>query len=87
MKVRNIIQPEANGEIEMTKFLVVIEKANGNYSAYSPDLPGCIATGHSVDETKENMKIAMEMHLQGLVEDHLPFPQPNALAEYVGVNV
>ncbi len=71
----------------MTNFLVVIEKANGNYSAYSPDLPGCIATGQSVDETKKNMKIAIEMHLQGLLEDHLPIPQPTALAEYIGVTI
>lgn len=71
----------------MPKFLVVIEKANDNYSAYSPDLPGCVATGQSVEETKENMKIAIKMHLQGLAEDHLPIPQPNAVAEYVGVSL
>jgi len=46
------------------KFVIVIEKAEKNYSAYSPDLPGCIATGNTVKETQENMRGAIEMHLR-----------------------
>ncbi len=69
----------------MYRFLIVVEKANGNYSAYSPDLPGCIATGKTAQEAARNMREAMEMHIQGLLEDHLPVPSPQACAEYVSV--
>ena len=57
----------------MYRFLVVIEKANSNYSAYSPDLPGCVATG-AWSETEQNMYQAIGMHLKGLREDGLPVP-------------
>ncbi|MCK4525876.1 type II toxin-antitoxin system HicB family antitoxin [candidate division WOR-3 bacterium] len=67
----------------MYRFLVIIEKANGNYSAYSPDLPGCVATGETCEEVEENMYKAIGMHLQGLEEDHLPIPKPQATAEYI----
>ena len=66
----------------MYRFLVVIEKANGNYSAYSPDLPGCVATGETREEVEQKMYEAIEMHIQGLGEDHLPIPEPHATAEY-----
>ena len=69
----------------MHRFLVVIEKANGNYSAYSPDLPGCVATGVTREETERNIHGAIEMHVQGLVEDGLPVPESNSIAEYVAV--
>ncbi len=69
----------------MHRFLIVIEKANGNYSAYSPDLPGCVATGNTKEETEDNMHKAIEMHIQGLLEDGLPIPEPQALAEYIAV--
>jgi predicted RNase H-like HicB family nuclease len=69
----------------MYRFLVVIEKANGNYSAYSPDLPGCIATGATPEEAEQNMHQAVEMHVHGLIEDNLPVPEPHAFAEYVAV--
>jgi len=65
------------------RFLIVVEKANGNYSAYSPDLPGCVATGETREEAQGNMYQAVEMHLHGLVEDHQPIPEPHASAEYV----
>ena len=67
----------------MRRFLVVVEKANGNYSAYSPDLPGCVATGRSVEETEANIYRAIEMHLEGLREDGVPIPEPRSMAEYV----
>ena len=69
----------------MYRFLIVIEKANGNYSAYSPDLPGCIATGKTVEETEKNMHEAIRMHVRGMQEDGLPIPEPQSIAEYVAV--
>lgn len=69
----------------MRRFLVVIEKAEGNYSAYSPDLPGCVATGETRGEAEKNMYEAIEMHVKGLLEDNLPVPESNSFAEYVAV--
>ncbi|MBI4216115.1 MAG: type II toxin-antitoxin system HicB family antitoxin [Chloroflexi bacterium] len=69
----------------MHRFLVVVEKANGNYSAYSPDLPGCVATGLTRNEVQKNMHQAIQMHVQGLKEDHLPVPESQAFAEYVAI--
>jgi predicted RNase H-like HicB family nuclease len=69
----------------MYRFLVVIEKANNNYSAYSPDLPGCVATGATHEEAERNMHEAIEMHINGLKEDKLPIPKSNSFAEYVAV--
>ena len=69
----------------MHRFLIVIEKADGNYSAYSPDLPGCVATGATHEEAERNMHEAIEMHVCGLREDNLPVPESNSFAEYVVV--
>ena len=69
----------------MYRFLVVIEKADGNYSAYSPDLPGCVATGETSKEVERNMHEAIQMHVQGLVEDNLPIPESQSFAEYIAV--
>lgn len=69
----------------MHRFLVVIEKASGNYSAYAPDLPGCVATGATREETELNMHEAIKMHVQGLIEDKLPIPESTSFAEYVAV--
>jgi predicted RNase H-like HicB family nuclease len=67
------------------QFLIVIEKANGNYSAYCPDLPGCVSTGKNREETERNMYQAVEMHVQGMLEDNLPIPESVAVAEYIAV--
>jgi len=69
----------------MQRFLVITEKANGNYSSYSPDLPGCIATGATREESEANMREAVEFHLQGLRDDSLPIPKPVSSATYVAV--
>ncbi len=69
----------------MYRFLVVIEKANNKYSAYSPDLPGCVATGATREESEKNMYEAIEMHIQGLLEDNLSIPESKSFAEYVAV--
>ncbi|MDD5090338.1 MAG: type II toxin-antitoxin system HicB family antitoxin [Candidatus Wallbacteria bacterium] len=67
----------------MHKFLVVIEKADGNFSAYSPDLPGCIATGGTKEDAEKNMFEAIKFHIEGLREDNLPIPENGSSAEYV----
>ena len=69
----------------MHRFLVVIEKAGGNYSAYSPDLPGCVATGETREEAESNIHEAIRMHVEGLLEDSLPVPESHSFAEYVAV--
>lgn len=69
----------------MYRYLIVIEKANKNYSAYSPDLPGCVATGRDIDEVKRRMQEAIQAHLEGLREDHLPIPKPESIGDYVSV--
>ncbi len=69
----------------MHRFLVVIEKAESNYSAYSPDLPGCVATGNTREETERNMHEAIELHVRGLQEDKLPIPESHSYAEYVAI--
>ena len=70
----------------MYRFLIVIEKANGNYSAYSPDLPGCVATGATKEEAEQNMAQAIEMHIKGLQEDGLSIPESTSFAEYIAIN-
>ncbi|MCK4401136.1 type II toxin-antitoxin system HicB family antitoxin [bacterium] len=69
----------------MRRFLIVIEKRENNYSAYSPDLLGCIATGKTREETEKNMHEAIQFHLEGLREDSLPIPKQTSFAEYVAV--
>jgi predicted RNase H-like HicB family nuclease len=69
----------------MYRFLIVIEKTKRNYSAYSPDLPGCVATGKTREEAERNMHEAVEMHVQGLLEDNLPIPEGTAWAEYITI--
>jgi predicted RNase H-like HicB family nuclease len=100
MKIRNIIKLlKADGwylvaskgshqqykHPTMYRFLIVIEKANNNYSVYSPDLPGCVATGDTREEAEKNMYEAIEMHIEGLLEDKLPIPKSKSFAEYVAV--
>jgi predicted RNase H-like HicB family nuclease len=69
----------------MHKFLIVIESAGPNYSAYSPDLPGCIATGATREETEKNMFEAIQLHLEGMREDNLPIPESSSFAEVLVV--
>lgn len=69
----------------MHRFLVVIEKTAGNYSAYCPDLPGCIATGDTAKEAELNMHEALQLHIEGMMEDGETIPESAALAEYMVV--
>jgi predicted RNase H-like HicB family nuclease len=65
------------------RYAVVIEKANDNYSAYVPDLPGCVATGPTVAATENEIREAIRFHIDGLKADDLPVPAPTSIAEYV----
>ena len=67
----------------MYKFMIVIEKVETGYSAFSPDLPGCVSTGSTREETEQNMYNAIEMHIEGLLEDGIPIPEPTTFSEYV----
>jgi len=69
------------------RYAIVVEKAGKNYSAYVPDLPGCIATGRTPEETEQLIREAMDLHLNGLGEDGLPIPQPSSRVGYVEVTV
>jgi predicted RNase H-like HicB family nuclease len=65
------------------RYAIVIEKADGNYSAYVPDLPGCIATGETVAAVETEIRDAIRFHIDGLKEDGLPVPKPTSIADYV----
>jgi predicted RNase H-like HicB family nuclease len=67
------------------RYAVVIEKAAKNFSAYVPDLPGCVATGATLEETEQLIREAIEFHLSGLRDDGAPIPQPSSQVDYVDV--
>jgi len=69
----------------MHKYLAVFERVGDNYSAYSPDVPGCIATGGSRDEVEKNIREAISFHIEGLLRDGLPLPEQVSFTEYVEV--
>jgi len=65
------------------RYAVVIERADGNYSAYVPDLPGCVATGETVAKVEHEIREAIRFHLEGLKADGMDIPKPTSIAEYV----
>ena len=67
-------------------YAVVIERAKSNYSAYVPDLPGCVATGKTIAEVRQEIREAIQFHLDGLREEGLPVPEPTSRVGYVDVN-
>ncbi len=67
------------------RYAIVIEQAEGNYSAYVPDLPGCVAAGATVAEVEAEIRDAIAFHLQGLREDGLAIPAPSSQVEYIEV--
>lgn len=69
----------------LMRYAVVIEKAKGNFSAYVPDLPGCIATGKTKATVRRRIAEAIEMHLDGMKEDGRRVPRPTAAAEYIDI--
>ncbi len=68
-------------------FLVIIEKGKQSYGAYSPDLPGCVAVGDTQEEVERNMREAIMMHLQGMIEDNEPIPATQTKAEYMDISI
>jgi predicted RNase H-like HicB family nuclease len=69
----------------MKRYAIVIEKAASNYGAYVPDLPGCIATGATVEETEQLLREAIELHIQGMREDGQAVPEPSSVVEYLEI--
>ena len=65
------------------KYAVVIEKATANYSAYVPDLRGCVATGATIEEVEAEIREAIAFHIEGMLEDGLAVPEPTSKVEYV----
>jgi predicted RNase H-like HicB family nuclease len=65
------------------RYAVIIEKANGNYSAYLPDVPGCVATGKTIEEVKINITEALKLHLKHLAEDGQAAPEPASQVDYI----
>jgi len=64
-------------------YAIVIEKADGNYSAYVPDLPGCVATGDTVAAVEDRIREAVRFHIEGLQAEGLAIPEPSSIAEYI----
>ena len=67
------------------KYLVILEKTHTGYSAYSPDLPGCVSAGDSAESTEANMREAIAMHIEAMREEGLSIPEPQSRASYVEV--
>jgi predicted RNase H-like HicB family nuclease len=67
------------------RFAIVIERAEGNYSAYVPDLPGCVATGDTLQDVEAEIRAAIEFHIEGMREDGLEVPMPQSKVEYIEV--
>ncbi len=70
-------------EAALMRYAIVIEKAESNYSAYVPDLPGCVATGVTVALVEDEIREAIRFHIEGLKADGLAVPEPTSIAEYV----
>ena len=70
----------------MKRYAIVIERATANYAGYVPDLPGCVATGATVEETETLLREAIQLHLDGMREDGLSIPEPSSMVEYVEVS-
>ncbi|MBI4808126.1 MAG: type II toxin-antitoxin system HicB family antitoxin [Nitrosomonadales bacterium] len=67
------------------RYAIVVEKAGNNFSAYAPDLPGCIATGSTVKEAEKEIQAAIQFHIDGLREDGLLIPAPSSVVEYLDI--
>jgi predicted RNase H-like HicB family nuclease len=70
----------------MKRYAIVVERAGKNFSAYVPDLPGCVATGKTVQATEQLLREAIEVHVAGLREDGLAVPEPSCVVDYVEVS-
>jgi len=70
-------------ELNIMRYVMIIEPGDKNFSAYLPDLPGCVVTGETLEQVRQRMHEAIELHLAGMREDGLPIPRPTILADYV----
>ena len=70
----------------MKRYAIVVERAKKNYAAYVPDLPGCVATGATVEETERLLREAIELHVAGLRADGLAVPEPSSVVDYLEVS-
>ena len=80
-----MIDGQVSGTEALTRHAIVIENAGPSFSAYTPDLPGCVATGATVDEAEREIREAIEFHLEGLREDGSPIPPPSSARRYVDI--
>jgi predicted RNase H-like HicB family nuclease len=74
-----------NGDIK--RYAIVVERTKRNYAAYVPDLPGCVATGATLEETERLLREAIAVHIAGMREDGLPVPAPSSVVDYIEVPV
>jgi predicted RNase H-like HicB family nuclease len=70
----------------MRRYAIVIERARKNFAAYVPDLPGCVATGATVEETERLLREAIELHIEGMREDGLTVPEPSSVVDYLEIS-
>jgi predicted RNase H-like HicB family nuclease len=74
-----------NRELIMKRYAIIIEDAGTNLSAYVPDLPGCVATGKTTSEVEMHMREAIELHIEGMIEDGTPVPEPSSRVDYIEI--
>ena len=70
----------------MKRYAIVVERAESNYAGYVPDLPGCVATGPTVEATERLLREAIQIHVQGFREDGLPLPEPSSVVDYLEIS-
>ena len=75
------------GGKKVIRYPVIIEEAHGNFSAFSPDLPGCVATGATADETLERMREAIRFHIEGLKKEGFAIPEPSTEVKYIDITI
>ena len=69
----------------MKKYLIIVEKTDTGYSAYSPDIPGCGSTGRTKEEVERNIQEAIQFHIEGLLEEGYPVPEPSTYSSYIDI--
>ncbi len=75
------------GGKKVFRYPIIIERSKRNYSAYSPDLPGCVATGSTIDETLSRMRSAIRFHLDGLRKEGSKIPRPSSKVKYLEISL
>ena len=83
--LKSILKQASLKDRVLMRYAIVIEKAENNFSAYVPDLPGCVATGTTIEETESEMRAAIEFHLQGMKDDGLTILEPASQVEYIEI--